>query len=62
MSTRANYESWVEAGRPDARSRANEVWKQCLADYEPPLRDDAVMDELESLVDRRIAEGGADVD
>ena len=62
VSTRANYESWVEAGRPDARSRANEVWKHCLADYEPPLRDDAVMDQLESLVDRRIAEGGADVD
>lgn len=62
VSTRQNYETWVEEGSKDARARAHEVWQRVLADYEAPSRDAAVMAELDELVARRIAEGGAGLD
>ena len=57
-----NWETWTEAGRPDARARANTVARTILADYEPPPLDDAVREELRDFVDRRIAEGGVETD
>lgn len=54
-----NYESWREAGAPDAAQRANRIWKTMLAAYEPPPLDPAIKDELDAFVARRIAEGGA---
>lgn len=62
VSTRENYEQWVENGSLDARTRANAVWKQQLGDFEPPEMDDGIHEELLEFVDRRIAEGGAAVD
>lgn len=62
VSTRQNYETWIEEGSKDARTRAHDVWKEVIADYEAPARDDAVMAELDDYVARRIAEGGADLD
>jgi len=62
VATRASYEQWVEEGRHDARTRANTVWKQRLAAYEPPPIDDAVVAELDEFVARREAEGGAPPD
>ncbi|MEL6893829.1 MAG: trimethylamine methyltransferase family protein, partial [Actinomycetota bacterium] len=57
-----NWESWTEAGSPDARSRANAIARQLLEHYEPPPIDDAIRDELRDYVDRRVAEGGAPTD
>jgi len=57
-----NWESWSEAGRPDARTRANGVARELLANYEPPPIDDAVVAELREYVDRRIGEGGVETD
>ena len=34
--TRANFGQWVEAGSLTAAQRANSIWKQVLADFEPP--------------------------
>lgn len=57
-----NYESWIEAGSPDAPRKANQLVKQLLADYEPPRIADAVLSELSDFVARRTAEGGVPVD
>ena len=57
-----NYEQWDAAGRPDAATKANQLWKQALADYREPAMDAAVREELDTFVDRRIAEGGQATD
>ena len=59
LSDWRNYESWREAGAPDAATRAHGIWKQLLAEYvEPPL-DPAVLEELDAFIARRKEEGGA---
>jgi trimethylamine--corrinoid protein Co-methyltransferase len=57
-----NYESWDEAGRPDAARRAVDLAHAFLAAYEPPPMDPAVSDELHEFVARRVAEGGVPTD
>ena len=57
-----NWETWEEAGSPDARTRANGVAREILANYEKPAIDDAIEAELREFVDRRIAEGGVETD
>ena len=57
-----NYESWEEAGSPQAPAKANAIWKEMLASYEEPALDGAVREELESFVARRKAEGGVATD
>lgn len=54
-----NYESWREAGAPDAARHANRIYKEIVAAYEPPSIDPAVKEELDAFVDRRVREGGA---
>ncbi|MEL6981872.1 MAG: trimethylamine methyltransferase family protein, partial [Actinomycetota bacterium] len=54
-----NWETWTEAGRPEAATRANTTARALLEAYEPPPIDDAIQAELRDFVDRRIAEGGA---
>jgi trimethylamine--corrinoid protein Co-methyltransferase len=57
-----NYETWQEAGSPEAPSKANRIWKELLAAYEPPPMDPAVREELDAFVERRVAEGGVPTD
>ncbi len=57
-----NWESWTEAGSPDARTRANGKARELLEAYVPPVLDDAIKAELRDFVDRRIAEGGVETD
>ena len=57
-----NWETWVEGGSPDARTRANALARELIDQYEPPPIDDAVRDELRDFVDRRISEGGVETD
>lgn len=54
-----NWETWTEAGRPEAQARANRVARELLAAYQPPPIDDAIREELRDFVDRRVSEGGA---
>ena len=54
-----NYESWREAGAPDAARHAHRVYKEIVAAYEPPPIDPSVKEELDTFVDRRVREGGA---
>jgi trimethylamine--corrinoid protein Co-methyltransferase len=59
VSDWSNFGQWTEAGARDATTRANETWKRVLAEVEPPPLDDAIREELEAFVARRMAEGGA---
>ncbi|SLN11579.1 trimethylamine methyltransferase family protein [Oceanibacterium hippocampi] len=56
-----NFETWQEAGSPDAAQHANRVWKSLLADYVPPPLDPAITEALDAFVARRkkeIAQAG----
>jgi len=62
LSDWRNYESWEEAGSPQAPAKANRIWKELLAAYTPPPMDPARAEELQAFVDRRTAEGGVPTD
>ena len=56
IADNASYEQWLEDGSLDAAQRANRIWKERLAAYEPPAIDDAVDEALHDFVRRRKAE------
>ena len=56
LSDWRNYEAWQEAGSPQADERATAIWKQLLADYEPPPLDPARKEALDAFVERRKGE------
>ncbi len=58
LSSSENYERWMRNGAKDTATRAGEIYKQKLAEYEPPPIDDAVREELEAYVTRRRKELG----
>jgi trimethylamine--corrinoid protein Co-methyltransferase len=58
LSDWRNYETWEEAGSPEVPGKANRIWKELLAAYEPPSMDPAIREELDAFVARRVAEGG----
>ena len=58
LSDWRNFESWREAGSLTAAQRANAIWKQLLADFQPPALDPAIDEELKAFVERRKREGG----
>jgi trimethylamine--corrinoid protein Co-methyltransferase len=62
LSDWRNYETWQEAGSPELPSKANRIWKEFLAAYEPPPMDPAIREELDAFVERRVAEGGVPTD
>jgi trimethylamine--corrinoid protein Co-methyltransferase len=58
LSDWRNFESWREAGSLTAAQRANAIWKQLLAEYQPPPLDPAKEEALREYVERRKREGG----
>ena len=50
------------AGAVETPQRANAIWKQILAEFEPPPLDPAIDEELREFVERRKREGGAPTD
>lgn len=58
LSDWQNFGTWTESGSLTAEQRANHLWKQALAEYQPPPLDDGIRAELDDFVGRRIAEGG----
>ena len=48
----------VASGGRDAATRANEIWKKTLEEYEKPPIDDGLEQELKAFVDRRRTELG----
>lgn len=59
LSNWQNFGSWQESGGRDALDRATELWQQALRDYEEPVMDPAIREELDAYVDRRRNEIGA---
>ena len=59
LSNWQNYGSWQEAGGHDALERATLLWQQALHDYEEPVMDPAIREELDAYVARRKEEIGA---
>jgi trimethylamine--corrinoid protein Co-methyltransferase len=59
LSDWRNFETWRLAGALDASQRANAIWKQALAEFQPPPLDPAVDEAHRDFVERRKREGGA---
>ena len=57
-----NNQQWLAAGKPVAWQRANALWKQALAEYREPPMDEAIREELDAFVARRLEEGGQPTD
>jgi trimethylamine--corrinoid protein Co-methyltransferase len=53
LSDWRNFETWSEDGARTATERANGVWKQLLAEYEPPPLDDGAAEAIDDYVERR---------
>jgi trimethylamine--corrinoid protein Co-methyltransferase len=60
LSDWRNFEAWAEAGGRTAAERANGLFKQVLADFEPPALAPERREALDAFVARRESEGGAD--
>jgi trimethylamine--corrinoid protein Co-methyltransferase len=58
LSSTENYERWNRNGGKDAATRASEIWKQTLEEYEQPPMDEGLRAQLEEYVTRRRAELG----
>ncbi len=53
LSDWKNYENWVAAGAQDALQRATRIWQQALQEYQEPVMDPAIREELAAYVARR---------
>lgn len=62
LSDWRNYETWQEAGGHWVHERAGLLAEQILAEFEPPVLEPAIKEELDAFVARRIEEGGAPTD
>jgi trimethylamine--corrinoid protein Co-methyltransferase len=62
LASNNSFEQWRDEGSEDSITRANKVWKERLARYEPPPLDDAVAEELQAFIARRRAEIAAEPD
>ena len=62
VSNWMNNQQWDAAGRPDAITRANTLYKQSLTEYVEPPMDEATKDALNDFVNRRLREGGVAMD
>ncbi len=50
------YEKWQEEGSEDSYQKANKIWKRMLKNYEAPVLDEAVAEELHAFVAQRRSE------
>jgi trimethylamine--corrinoid protein Co-methyltransferase len=62
LSDWRNFEAWEAAGGQWTAERADRLWREIVAGFEPPPMDVAVREELADFVERRRAEGGAPTD
>ena len=59
VSDWSNYGQWQEAGARTATERAHDLWKQVLADFQPPVVDPGTVEAIDAFIARREEEGGA---
>jgi len=53
LADRQGYDTWLAQGGRDAAGRANLIWKDLLASYEPPYLDPAIETGLREFVEQR---------
>jgi trimethylamine--corrinoid protein Co-methyltransferase len=53
LSDWRNFETWQQDGARTATERASRIWKQLLAEYEPPPLDPGRAEALDDFVERR---------
>jgi trimethylamine--corrinoid protein Co-methyltransferase len=53
LSDWRNFETWHDDGARTATERANTIWKQLLAEFEPPPMDPSVREALDAFIARR---------
>jgi trimethylamine--corrinoid protein Co-methyltransferase len=58
VSSTENFERWNRLGARDATTRAGEIWRKTLEEYEKPAIDSGLEEELKAYVDRRRTELG----
>jgi trimethylamine---corrinoid protein Co-methyltransferase len=58
VSSTENYERWKRNGGNDTATRATDIWKKTLDEYERPPMDQELEEELKAFVDRRRTELG----
>ncbi|HEY7690168.1 MAG TPA: trimethylamine methyltransferase family protein [Dongiaceae bacterium] len=58
LSDWRNFETWREAGALDTARRANAIWKQALAEFQPPPLDPAIDEALKAFIAKRKEQGG----
>ncbi len=56
LSDWRNFETWQDDGSRTAAERANGIWKQLLAEFEPPPMDQARAEAIDAFVARRTLE------
>jgi trimethylamine--corrinoid protein Co-methyltransferase len=56
LSDWRNFETWHDDGAMTATERASRIWRQLLAEYEPPPLDAGASEALDAFVARRRAE------
>lgn len=62
LSDWRNFESWDEAGRPEAGGKAGELAKLFLEEYKQPDLDPIAREELDAFLARRVSQGGVATD
>ncbi len=62
VSDWSNYENYTERGSVDTAQRAHKIFYDTVKAHEPPPMEASRLDEMNAFMDRRIAEGGADID
>ena len=60
LSNGDNYPNWLQRGSEEAPRRANRIWKELLAQYEPPPLDPGRREAVDDYIARRKAEGGVE--
>jgi len=58
VSSTENYERWNRNGGRDTATRATDIWKKTLDEYEQPPIEPELEQELKAYVDRRRTELG----
>jgi trimethylamine--corrinoid protein Co-methyltransferase len=58
VSSTENFERWNRLGARDTATRAGEIWRKTLEEYEQPPIESGLQEELKAYVDRRRTELG----
>ncbi len=62
LSDWSNFENWRDNGSIDTTERANRIYKETLASFEPPEIDPSCLEEIDAFIARRTMEGGANIE